>query len=228
MRLRDPALVIARAVATHLKKIILILIFASLFCNCETKREKTEFKKAEFYYPRVSNFKSDTYLTEIYLDSIKNYGELIKIADQIACDGKVPLLKFSSDSTEFNLIVFKECAKKMEIVDYHTSNVISIQKNSIIINDKIEMPFDSLQLVLRNHILNPNREFNYSKSIDKALIFYYQDSLLSSKKIQRQLIKIATDFNELNSKNGDSLSLKIKLSDYPYIRILNPPLPDEE
>ena len=199
-----------------------------MFSNCETKKERAEFKKTEFYYPRISNFKMDSSLTEIYLDSIKNYGELIKIADKIACDGKTPLLKFSSDSTEFNLIVFKECVSKMDIVDYHGSNVISIQKDSIIINDKMEMSFDSLRPILRNHILNPNREFNYSKSIDKALIFYYQDSLVSSKKIKDQLIKITTDFNELNRKNGDSLPLKIKLSEYPYIRILNPPLPDEE
>jgi len=199
-----------------------------LFYNCETKKEKAEFKKTEFFYPRISNFKTDSSLTAIYLDSIKNYGELIKITEQIACAGKAPLLKFSTDSTEFNLIVYKECTNKMDIVDYHGSNVISIQKDSIIINDKIEMTFDSLQPILRNHILNPNREFNYSKSFDKALIFYYQDSLVSTKKIKEQLIKITTDFNKLNRKNGDSLPLKIKLSEYPYIRILNPPLPDEE
>lgn len=199
-----------------------------MFYNCETKKEKAEFKKTEFFYPRISNFKTDSSLTAIYLDSIKNYGELIKITEQIACAGKAPLLKFSTDSTEFNLIVYKECTNKMDIVDYHGSNVISIQKDSIIINDKIEMTFDSLQPILRNHILNPNREFNYSKSFDKALIFYYQDSLVSTKKIKEQLIKITTDFNKLNRKNGDSLPLKIKLSEYPYIRILNPPLPDEE
>ena len=194
-----------------------------MFYNCETKKEK-----AEFYYPRISNFKTDSTLTTIYLDSIKNYGELIKITEQIACADKAPLLKFSTDSTEFNLIVYKECTNKMDIVDYHGSNVISIQKDSIIINDQIELTFDSLRPILRNHILNPNREFNYSKSIDKALIFYYQNSLVSTKKIKEQLIKISTDFNELNRKNGDSLPLKIKLSEYPYIRILNPPLPDEE
>ncbi|MDH7913868.1 hypothetical protein [Winogradskyella sp. SYSU M77433] len=170
----------------------------------------------------------DSSLTEIYLDSIKNYGELIKIADKIACYGKAPLLKFSTDSTEFNLIVYKECISKMDIVDYHGSNVISIQKDSIIINNEIEVSFDSLQPILRNHILNPERKFDFSKSIDKALIFYYQDSSVSSKKIKDQLIKITTDFNELNRKNGDSLPLKIKLSEYSYIKILNPPLPDEE
>jgi len=210
-----------------LKKILLILVIANLFLNCEAKKDNADFKKAEFYYPRISNFKTDSNLTRVFLDSIKNYGELIKIADQIACDGKTPLLKFSSDSTEFNLIVYKECASKMDIVDYHGSNVISIQKDSIIINDQMEVSFDSLQTVLRNHILNPNQEFNYSKNIEKALIFYYQDSLFPSKKIQDQLIKIAMDFNKLNKKNSDSLPLKIKLSEYPYIRILIPPLPDK-
>ncbi|MAO16542.1 MAG: hypothetical protein CMH44_06650 [Muricauda sp.] len=211
-----------------MKRIVFILILANLFYKCETKKVKAQFKKTEFYYPRVSYFKKDSSLTEIYLDSIKNYGELIKTTEQIACAGKAPLLKFSTDSTEFNLIVYKECTNRMDIVDYHLSNVISIQKDSIIINDEIEMGFDSLQPILRNHILNPNQEFNYSKSVDKALVFYYQDSLVSAKKIKYQLIKITKVFNELNRKNGDSLPLKIKLSEHPYIRILNPPTPDEE
>ena len=135
--------------------------------------------------------------------------------------------KFGSDSAEFNLIVYKECSSKMDIVDYHGSNIISIQKDSIIINDEIQMPLDSLPVVLRNHILNPKEEFTYSKSIDRALIFYYQDSLYSSKKIKDQLIKITTDFNDLNRKNGDSLPLKIRLSELPYIRVLTPPYPEK-
>jgi hypothetical protein len=188
----------------------------------------TKYNKTEFFYPRISNFKMDSSLTEIYLDSFKNYGEIIKIADKIACNGKIPLLKFNSNSSEFNLIVFKECISKMDIVDYHGSNVISIEKDSIIINDNTEMSFDSLRPILQNHILNPNREFNFSKSIDKAIIFYYQDSLVSSKKIKKQLIKITTTFNDLNRENGDSLPLKIKLSEYPYIRVLTTRLPHKE
>ena len=217
----------AISLVTHMKKIVLILLIANLFLNCEAKKEKTDFKKSEFYYPRIANFETDSTLTGIFLDSIENYGELIKIADQIACNGKAPLLKFSTDSTEFNLIVYKECLTKMDIVDYHGSNIISIQYDLIIINDEIEISMESLPIVLRNHILNPKNEFTYSKNIEKALIFYYQDSLYPSKKIKEQLIKIAADFNDLNRKNGESLPLKMKLSEYPYIRVITPPFPDE-
>jgi len=212
-------------VATHLKKIVLILIFANLFLNCETKKDKAEFKKTNFYYPRISDFKTDSLLTKIYLDSIKNYGELNRIADRIACDGKNPLLIFSNDSSEFNLIVYKECSESNDIVDYSIKNIISIENNSIIINDEIEKPMDSLKTVLGNHILNPKKEFDFSQNIEKALIFYFQDSLYKTEKIKKQLIKLATEFNELNQKNGDNLPLKIKLSDYPYLRIETPPLP---
>ncbi len=206
------------------------MILVSLFYNCKTDNTKVEQKNAEFYYPRITNFEKDSTLTKIYLDSIKDYGELIKIADRIACNGKLPVLKFSSDKNDFNLLVFKMCSESNIIADYSGKNVISIENNTVIINDQIEKPFDSLKTVLRNHILNPQKQSDYSQNIDKALIFYYQDSLFGKEEIKKQLIKITTEFNELNRKNGDSLPLKIKLSDYPYIRIEMPipPPPNEK
>ena len=155
-----------------------------MFLNCETKKDNAVFKKTNFYYPRISDFKTDSLLSKIYLDSIKNYGELNSIADRIACDGKNPLLKFSNDSSEFNLIVYKECSESDDIVDYSIKNVISIENNSIIINDEIEKPMDSLKTVLANHILNPKKEFDFSQNIEKALIFYFQDSLYKTEKLR--------------------------------------------
>ncbi|MEM0518682.1 MULTISPECIES: hypothetical protein [Aequorivita] len=182
-------------------------------------------KKTEFYYPRISNFKSDSSLIKIYLDSIENYGELTKIADKIACDVKEPLLRFGNEKTDFNLIIYKECSESNDIVDFSGRNVISIENETIIINDEIEKPFDSLKSVLENHILNPKKVFDYSTDIEKALIMYYQNSSYSSKDIKKQLIQIVTEFNNLNTKHSDSLPLKIKLNEYPYIRIEKPPFP---
>ncbi len=212
-----------------MRKIAFILLFINLFYSCETNKTKAEQKNTEFYYPRISSFENDSILTKIELDSVKNYGELMKIADGIACDGKIPVLKFNYKKSDFNLIVFKMCSESNIIAGYSGKNVISIEKNSIIINDQIEKPLDSLKIVLRNHILNTEKQSNYSQNIDKALIFYFQDSLFGKEQIKRQLIKIVTEFNELNRKNGDSLPLKIKLNDYPYIRIEMPiPPPIEE
>ena len=208
-----------------MKKIIIILIIANLFYNCENKKEKAEFKKTEFFYPRVSNFKTDSSLIAIYLDSIENYGELLKASDKIACNGKEPLLRFNNEKASFNLIVYKECSKLKDIFDYSDRNVISIENEMIIINDETEKPLDSLKSVLENHIINPKKVFVYSENVDKALILYYQKDSYSYKKIKSQLIQIATEFNALNKKHSDSLSLKIKLNEYPYIRIQTPPLP---
>ncbi len=191
----------------------------SLFYNCKTDKRNVEQKNAEFYYPRTKNFENDSILTKIYLDSIKNYGELIKLADRIACNGKTPVLKFNYKKTNFNFLVFKMCSQSNVIADYSGKNVISIENNTVIINDQIEKPIDSLKSILRNHILNPEKQADYSQNIEKALIFYYQDSTFGKEEIKKQFIKIATEFNELNQKNGDSLPLKIKLSDYAYIRI---------
>ncbi len=189
-----------------------------------------EQKNAEFYYPRLTNFENDSILTIVDLESIKNYGELIHIADKIACNGKLPVLQFNSNKAHFKLLVFKMCSESNIIADYSRKNVISIENNTIIINDQIEKPLDSLKTVLENHILNTGKQSNYSQNIEKALIFYYQDSLFGKEAIKKQFLKIATEFNELNRKNGDSLPLRIKLSDYAYIRVdmPNPPPPPEK
>ena len=183
-----------------------------------------EFKKTEFYYPRISNFKSDSSLIKIYLDSIESYGELLKLADQIACEGKEVLLKFGNEQTDFNMIIYKECSKLNDIVDFSDRNVISIENETIIINDESEKPLDSLKAVLANHILNPKKVFDYSQNIEQALILYYQKSSYSSNEIKSQLIQIATEFNDLNAKYSNSLPLKINLNEYPYIRIQIPPI----
>ena len=203
-----------------MKKIVFISIIFSLFLSCKTKKDK-----AEFYYPRISSFKSDSLLTNIQLDSIENYEELTKILDRITCSGKTPVLKFSNEKYEFNLIVFKICSEANLVADYSKRNVLYIQNDSIIINNEMEKSFNNLKSVLKRHILNPKKESDYSMNVEKAIIFYYQDSLYHKEKIKTQLIKIATEFNQLNKKNGDSLSLKIKMTNYPYIRIETPPFP---
>jgi hypothetical protein len=71
------------------------------------------------------------------------------------------------------------------------------------------------------------KESDYSTNIEKALIFYYQDSSFRAQEIKKQLIYISTEFNKLNSKNDLNLPLKIKLVDYPYIRVTIPPLQAE-
>jgi hypothetical protein len=149
------------------------------------------------------------------------------LANQISCNKKWVLLVFETDKNKFKFELYKECSESNDIVDYSRRNVISIQMDSIIINDELGVPLDSLKTVLKNHILNPNQELDYSQNIEKALIFYNQDSIFPSQKIKEQLIKISENFNELNTQYGDSLPLKIKLSEYPYIRILTPNLPEK-
>ncbi|MEP2935740.1 MAG: hypothetical protein ABJM06_14995 [Gilvibacter sp.] len=210
-----------------MRKTVFILLLAFMLLNCETKKDNAGIEKVEFFYPRIPKINDNVKKGRIYLDSIQNFGELNILADQIVCDKKWPILIFETENNKYNFALFKECTVSMDIVDYHGSNVIYIEKDSIIINQQNIVPFDSLENILTKHILNPNREFDYSKSIEKALIFYYQDSLFESKKIKNQLIKISSVFNELNSKNGDSLPLKIKLNEHPFINVLPPTLPNE-
>jgi hypothetical protein len=208
-----------------LQKILSIVVFSCLIYSCQSDKHERTNTLTEYYYPSISNFQNDTILTRIDLESISNYGELMNVTDRIACNGKLPVLQFVSNQNTINLLVFKDCSDSNSIVDYMNKNVISIEKNSIIINDRLEEPFDSLNSVLKKHILNPKSQDYYSTNIEKAIIFYNQDSLYPGQSIKNQFEKIVSEFNLLNSKNGDSLPLKIKLMDTPYIRHVNPPPP---
>ncbi len=187
-----------------------------MYSSCETNKERTEFKKSVYFYPDLSYYQNDSLFVNISLDSVFNYGELFEMADQIACNGKSPVIQFSNDQEDFNLLVFKDCSKFIDPINLWLRDLIFFERDYIIVNDQIKKPLDSLSSILENHILNPYNKKEYSRDKEKAIIYYYQDSLCPIDKIKNQFIKIVTEFNQLNKKRGDSLPLKIKLSEHPY------------
>lgn len=192
-----------------------------MFLSCETQINKTEF-----YYPDKSSFESEADLIDLKLDSFKNYGELTSKMDANICNGKTSVLKFSDKKSEFNLIAFQDCSESNISPLYWNRNTINIQNDSIIIDNDLKTHFNSLSTVLKKHLINSNKDDNYSIDKEKAVIFYYQNDLFEIEKVKEQLIKMATEFNELNKKSNDKLSLKIKMKNKPYKKVETPPLPE--
>jgi len=211
-----------------LKKIFYILLLSLTLINCDkTIKKDHDSIKETFYYPHKANFQNDTLLRKVKLDSLKNFGELLKLSDKIVCENKIPLIYFRNEKAEFKMLIGKECLIALNVADYKERNVIFIQGDSIIINDKMTKPFDSIKSIMVKHILNKNKDLDYSTSIEKAIIFYHQDSLFKSIDIKKQLLKIANEFNQIKISNGDTIPLKIKLRDYEYIYMEIPPFPEE-
>lgn len=203
-----------------MKKILSISFITLFFLSCGIKKEK-----AKFYYPKKSSFVDNSNLSRVYLDSIKNYEELIRILNEISCSNQTPVLKFNNKKSEFRLVVFKDCSESNNSPLYWNRNVINIQNDSIIIDNNFKVHFKNLTTVLKKHLINPNNENNFSANNKKSVIFYYQDGMFEMEKVKEQLLKIITEFNKINKKVENELNLKIKMSDKPYQSIKTPPLP---
>ncbi|SDR71671.1 hypothetical protein [Christiangramia echinicola] len=211
-----------------MKKVFYILLITLTLINCDKTIKKDHGSTKEtFYYPRMTSFQNDSLLKKVEIDSLKNFGELLKLTDEIVCDNKIPMIYFENEKAEFKFLMGKECLIVLNIADYKERNVIFIQGDSIIINDKITKPLDNIDKVLKKHILNNGKDPKYSTSIEESIIFYHQDSSFKSQDIKKQLLKISYAFHEMRKTNGDSIPLKMKLQDYGYIYVEEPPIPIE-
>ena len=195
----------------------MIILFSA--CNKRSENEKqSSEKKHVFYYPKKIHFEDDSELVSFDIDTIKNFGKLLEVTDKIVCDKKYPALKIKKTDSIFNIMFWKDCSIYASIGDHKQRNVISIQGDSIIINEETFTPFKNIDKVLSQHILNTTKNMIYSTNPERSIIMYYQDSTYDSKKFKKQILKIIREFNKLNLDNKDSLSLNIKLNDYPAIR----------
>ena len=204
-----------------------ILLITLIFFNCKEINKNIEQNETEYYYPSNESFNPQIQEKPINIDSIENFGKLLTVTEKISCEDQLPIIRINNKNTIFNFKIFKDCPDAMDVIDYKQRNIVLIQGDSIIVNVLISKPFDSLKKVLSNHLLNNGSSPNYSISLDKALFMYHQDSTYDSKKVKEHFIKLASVFNEVNSENGDSLELKIKLIEYPFTRIPIPQLPIE-
>ncbi|MFV9482288.1 hypothetical protein ACNI3T_00545 [Christiangramia sp. ASW11-125] len=202
--------------------ISLILIISLISCN--QKNEKKILEQEVYYYPERENLNDKTNLSNIFIERLRNYSELLNEIDKIACKDSVPIINYSKENEKYELLPWYECSERMVISCPTFRSRIFIQNDSILTNYKIKHPIDSLELILERHLLNKGKNFNYSDSPDRAGIEIYFDKNTKSNKIENLLINISEKFNQLNQKFSDTLYLKIYFRDRP-LRMIPPPPP---
>ncbi len=191
-------------------------------CNHQEKKENIERKNV--FYPGKEKFKKNKKLKNVFLDSINDYSELLKKMDRIACNDSVPTISFSTKEESYKFISWYVCSD--DVAGLHTlRSRIFIQNDSIYTNDRIKHPLDSLNLILKRHLLNKGENFNYSDSPEKAGIEIYHNPTTKSKVIKRQLINLSREFNKLENKSHDTLYLYIYFRDMPFRTNPIPPIP---
>ena len=188
-----------------------------IFSSCVEKTKTVELTKTKFYYPSKSDFKNNSNMTQIILDSLKNFNELVDKIGEIVCADKIPVVNFENGQSEFEIIPMNSCPLKNGVVCF-SPFLMSITSDSIRINYYKRVGIESLPMALELNILNKKKNLLYGDSPAKTIFEVQVDSIYNIKKTSDLLIKIANSYNELNKKNADSLFLKIrfaKLRSYP-------------
>ena len=195
-----------------------------MFSACNQIHKKEKIEKENVFYPKEEKFEQTKNLKNIFLDSINDYSELLSKMDRIACNDSVPTISFSTIEENYKIISWYVCSD--DVAGLHTlRSRIFIQNDSIYTNDKIKHPIDSLNLILKRHLSNKGKNFNYSDSPEKAGIEIYHNPTTKSKVIKKQLINLSREFNKLENKSKDTLYLYIYFRDMPFRRTLIPPIP---
>ncbi|SDS63860.1 hypothetical protein [Gramella sp. MAR_2010_147] len=209
-----------------MKKVIYIsiILILSLF-SCNQREEKNCFENEIYYYPERGKFNDRTNLSDIFIEDIEDYSELLKEIDRIACKDSIPIINYSTKKAKFKLFPWYECSENNIVSCPTFRSRIFIQNDTILTNYKIKHSIDSLGIILKRHLLNNGKDFNYSDSPDRAGIEVYFEGKTKSDEFEDFLINLSEKFNQLNKENVDTLYLKIYFRDRPLRMVPMPPPP---
>ena len=185
-----------RDVTTHMRKAFFLLGLLSFLLGCKTQIKSTD--RNERYYPDPEIFQRLEKTSFIALDTVVNYDQLLDAMDRIACNEKSPILLFSDEKVNYNLLGFKECSQSTDVVDYFRSNTIRVENDSVFFDFDDELTIKDFKDVLKIIISEPlSYDLYDGDTLKPALIFFYADPHYSNEKIKKNLIKIITEFENL-------------------------------
>lgn len=198
----------------------LSILLVTLFFSCKNERIIND---KNFFYPNKFDLKKGNRLI-IDIDS-KNQNKIFNYLDSINCLNKqVPILKVKKNNLNYFFYAKQFCDNNQVISCYKDRNVISISTDSIYVSYIDRYPIDSLKSILKKHLINKNKSFDFPENLNKASIFF---KINNNKK---NLIKLADEFNKLNSISNDSLKLNIVFKESLFEELpktFNPPKPSK-
>ncbi|PHQ29777.1 hypothetical protein [Leeuwenhoekiella nanhaiensis] len=176
---------------------IVLFITLIFFLSCAENRPNKENKVVEKSIQTFFSFRMEGQsLVEFDLDTIKTTKELIRILNEIDCLKEKPVLKIETDYKINRIQPFQICEF---ILDYKLKNIIYVNTDSITVNYDLVLPIDSLEITLKNHLLNPNNNENYPSQLEKKMISIHIDSTKNISDTKNLFLNIIDKVNRLDS-----------------------------
>lgn len=216
-------------------KTLVYLVILSLFlfsCDSEFAKEHLE---QESTLPEVSSYrflelKKEPNFETIEIDSLQNFGAVIKNMEILTCAGKSFGLTFTENDTIYQLTGSSGCPDDTSIPCYFRVNELII-KNDSLKNysgdwDKI-IPIQNLSAELKK-IVDNEFSFRWDTNVLKpTMISLYIDDKFPIEKTKAVLKTITQEFNNINAAHGDKnyLPYFILFENYSCLDIPAPPPP---
>ena len=183
-----------------MKKLIIILIFNCLLTSCRQNQQEniglnSEKEEQIFLSSRIVGHE----YVEIDIDTLANFGEMLKVMEEIDCVGSYALFKIETDKKIYKIQPKQFCDIPS---DYKLREIIYINTDSITVNYQLKYPIDSLQVVLKNHLLNSENNSNYPSADEKRMLSINIDRTKNISETKNHLLNIINEVNELNSKRN--------------------------
>ena len=173
------------------RNIIIVSALMYFTTSCNHNNGKNPFKKEQQNFLTIRNLANG--FIEYDIDTLASFSEITEILEEIDCEKNYALFKLETNSKIFKIQPLQFCG---DIFHYKMKELVYINTDSITVNNDLKYPIDSLNSVLRYHLLNFNGDNNYPLGTERKWISINVDE---SKKIDDTKILLLKIIDEVNS-----------------------------
>jgi len=204
---------------TNIKILFLILLILSIIgCQNSEKKEQQLIKKDFGKWEKDS----DSLGVELVYNRFKNWKDLLKRTERIACNDSIPKITLKSDNVIKTIYLHNPCWEKFACILIRHKNTIEIHNDTITKNYKVFYPLDSLENVLKRDIENNGKNPTLSDNPKKLLIYISYDKN-GFENLPKTLDKLTQVYERITNKTNINIWLNEKF-DFPE----PPPIPSKE
>ncbi len=201
------------------------LFFA--FISCGEKESKVSERKDSAvvetnnpgFYPNADRFDPAFELSEVNLDTVVSYSQLYNHLEEIACEGKNPVIQFNLKEKVYNVAVNVECPE-MSITDcYFFVHHLYLNKNSVIYDLDQKKDLKKLPEILTGISSNFSKDdFEAERT---AVVWIYLEGEQPIDEVKEILVNLMEDFETINQVTNNDFPYFIYLENQPYTPGLN-------
>ncbi|OBQ46414.1 hypothetical protein JJL45_11780 [Tamlana sp. s12] len=186
--------------------LLILLVFTIIGCHSNNKKEK-QLVKIEF---GNINSENDSLGVELELNRFKNWKDILKRTERIACNDSLPKITIKSDNRIKTIYFLNPCWDDFGCILIRKKNVIEIHNDTINKSDMNFYQIDSLQKVIKRDIENNGKNPDLCDNQDKLLFYIsYNDNLIGN--LPKTLDELTESYYRITGKTDIKIWLNEKI-----------------